>query len=293
LDRALNDKSWHCITQDKIITYILFDSLGLPYPRLKAVFDDAPRHVPGVPCLTTVEGLRAFLAEARFPLFAKPVGGAFGRGALAIRGFDSQTDSLALTSGDALSMDAFLQLHRAPQATANRGYLFQELIEPHPSLKGVCGDRLCGVRVIALLQETGPRIVGATLKITTGKNITDNIAHGDTGNLEAYVDAREGKVGTVVRYGPSGSFEPVVRHPDTGVPFSGLVIPGWSQFVDLVLRGAAAFPRLRYQHWDVAVGANGPVVLELNVAGELFGGLQSTTGRGWLEGPLSDELDRL
>ena len=293
LDRALNDKKWHCITQDKIITYLLLNSLGLPYPRLKAVFDDAPRYVAGVPCLTTIEGLRAFLADAQYPLFAKPVGGSFGRGALAIRGFDGQRDSLELTSGDTLSMDAFLHLHRTPQATKNRGYLFQEMIEPHPLLKEACGDRLCGVRVVAILNETGPRIVGATLKIPTGKNITDNIAQGETGNLEAYIDAGEGKVGSVVRYGPSGSFNPVVCHPDTGVPFVGLEIPRWSQFVDLVLRGASAFPRLRYQHWDVAVSASGPVVLELNVAGEFLGGVQATTGHGWLEGPLRDALDRL
>ena len=129
------------------------------------------------------------------------------------------------------------------------------------SLKSVCGDRLCGVRIVAILQEAGPRVVGATLKIPTGKNMTDNIAHGETGNLGAYIDAGEGTIGSVVRYGPLGSFSTVVCHPDTGAPFLGLKVPGWSQFVDLVLRGASAFPGLRYQHWDIAVGADGPVVL--------------------------------
>lgn len=188
-------------------------------------------------------------------------------------------------------MDAFLELHRSPQATGNREYLFQELIEPHPSLAEVGGDRLCSVRVVVILEETGPRILGATLKVPTGANITDNFARGESGNLMAEVDVGEGTAERIVGKGPS-DFEPVACHPDTGVPFGRLGIPEWTPLVEVVLRGAPAFPRLRYQHWDVAVSAKGPVALELNVAGAL-GMLQWRSGRGWLVGPLSDVIDRV
>jgi hypothetical protein len=286
LDRALNDEKWHCITQDKVITYMLLDSLGLPHPRIEAVFDPTPRNVGRAPHLRTAEELRGFLAGATFPLFGKPVGGAYGQGALSLLGFDRERDALLLKHGDPLPVGAFLDRQRSPSATGNPGYLFQELVKPHPSIVERCGDRLSTARVIVLLEGGEPRVLAALLRMPVGSSVVDNFVGGRTGNLVGHVDVEDGRVLRVVG-GVAPDIKPVASHPDTKQSFDGFVVPGWKEVVGVAVRGAPAFPRLRFQHWDVAVSERGPLVLEVNIKGGLVI-LQWASGRGCFVPPLSD-----
>jgi Sugar-transfer associated ATP-grasp len=58
----------------------------------------------------------------------------------------------------------------------------------------------------------------------------------------------------------------------------------------LCLTAATAYPGLRLQNWDIAIGDRGPVILEVNVEGSMDLH-QLAGGRGILDGALAAALD--
>ena len=103
-------------------------------------------------------------------------------------------------------------------AYRRHGYIFQELLRPHPDLTTICGDRLSTARVVVLVHEDGPRILHAVWKIPVGQNPADNFWR--TGNMLGLVDATSGRVTRVVQ-GSGPDRTEVEVHPDTGQPGAG------------------------------------------------------------------------
>jgi hypothetical protein len=271
LDRALNPASWLGVTTDKLNQYAIFQGLGIPVPAIFAVYHPGGRYFGEVPSVVGEDALARFLRdEMPYPFFSKPAHGSFGRGTYAVRAFDAASGCLELASGAWLPVAEFIAQCRPRPGVYpwESGYLFQELIEPHPELVGLCGPRLSSVRMIVLQGEEGPRLFRAIWKITTGDNVADNFEHGAKGNLLGTLDPESGEVERVIGgTGPGG--REVTAHPDTGVPFAGFRVPEWQRFREVCLQAATAFPALRMQHWDIAIGARGPVVLEVNIGGDL------------------------
>jgi hypothetical protein len=49
----------------------------------------------------------------------------------------------------------------------------------------------------------------------------------------------------------------------------GYRLPHWDATVALCLHAAAALPGVRFQCWDIALVADGPILLEVNYFGEV------------------------
>ncbi len=271
LDARLNHRSWHGMTTDKLIQYSIFKGLGIPIPKIYAVYHPSRRYFGQAPSIRDPEALREFLRrDIAYPFFSKPAHGSFGDRAAAVRSYHQATDRLELLSGDEMALSDYVaECHPREGAYPwQSGYLFQEYLSPHPEILPVCGPRLSSVRMIILLSDAGPRVFRAIWKIATGKNVVDNFQHGAKGNLLATLDAETGAVGRVIR-GLGPEQEVVRANPDTGKPFQGFRIPQWPLLVDICLTAATSFPGLRLQHWDIAISARGPVVLEVNIGGDL------------------------
>jgi len=57
----------------------------------------------------------------------------------------------------------------------------------------------------------------------------------------------------------------VEHHPDSGARLVGTCLPYWQQCLELVVRAhAQAFERFVFLGWDVAIGADGPLLIETN-----------------------------
>jgi hypothetical protein len=275
LGAALNDRRWKAVCDDKLLSYALLAGLGLPFPEVRGVYDAEGRSFGAVPVLTSPHALAAFLREGmRYPFFAKPVQSSYGVGSSAVLACDVERDTLSLATGEELDVDTYV---RSYVVAARGGYVFQELIRQHPALVRIAGDGVGSLRMIVLRGDDGPRLFRSVWRIPVGTNITDNFRHGSQGNLVAEVDRESGRVGMVVQ---AVTFDPAATasdrrrlgvaiedHPDTGQRITGTTLPHWDRIVATSLTAAAALPGLRYQSWDVAIGPDGPLMLELNYRG--------------------------
>jgi glutathione synthase/RimK-type ligase-like ATP-grasp enzyme len=54
-------------------------------------------------------------------------------------------------------------------------------------------------------------------------------------------------------------------HPDNGAAIEGRRVPCWTEAKSLAEDCVTAFPELRFAGLDIAIGVDGPVVIEMNV----------------------------
>jgi hypothetical protein len=262
IHHACNPSSWYTLAHDKLIFQATAMGLGLPMPKLRAIYH--PTRVAGpLPQARDAEGLKDLLVNGLTgPLFAKPIDGMYSIGAVAI---DRAPDGQGfIANGHAVSAD---DLVRYLGFREGRGYLFQDRLNPHPRIRGVIGDRLPSLRVLVLVDGQGlGRPISAVVKLPAGDQAADNYWRDD--NL---LGAVELETGTVIRAinGWGRGLEVVDAHPDTGVRLAGATLPQFEETMALVRRAAAAFSGIRTQSWDIALSDTGPVVMELNFGGDL------------------------
>jgi glutathione synthase/RimK-type ligase-like ATP-grasp enzyme len=261
LIRQCNPPHWWLLAHDKLVFYALLQGLGLPVPATRAVYHPSRRFGTAM-ALADPAALAAYLrAGMTYPGFAKPATGIRSIGVAALEAYDAATDRLVLKGGQALAVEAFareLERYRAD------GYLFQEMLRPHPDLEKAVGPRLATVRLIILLEDAGPAILYALCKIPVGDNPADNFWR--PGNLLAALDA-DGRITRVVQGTGPEQREPD-NHPDTGGRLQDLTIPDWPALTALALQAATAFPGLRMQAWDIAPTDRGPILVEVNIGGD-------------------------
>ena len=78
---------------------------------------------------------------------------------------------MILQNGTELENDRFLD---AFTFRISGGVLFQELLRPHPALAELCGERICSVRMVTLMDNSGPRLISTVWKVGTGRSMADN-----------------------------------------------------------------------------------------------------------------------
>ncbi|MEZ4330740.1 MAG: sugar-transfer associated ATP-grasp domain-containing protein [Myxococcota bacterium] len=146
------------------------------------------------------------------------------------------------------------------------GCVIQERVHNHAAIEQLSGSRyLQTVRFYTLLDRTGtPRLLHAYFKLIAGDNFIDNFRAGDTGNLLALPDLEDGMLGPALAPDRRGRLVEVRRHPDTGARIDGIRLPDWAAARALAFEAARAFAPLRLVGWDVAIGPDGPILIEGN-----------------------------
>jgi len=276
-----NEPAWHALCDDKLAFHTAMTGAGIPVPALLAIWHPGGKRQPGVPAFETAAGLAAHLRNGiDYPFFGKPVHAGFGNGAALALEYARERDSIVLDGVGPVAVGAFvggLSAHRAD------GYLFQKPVKPHPELAEACAQRLTTVRAMVLADADGPHLYRAIWKIPRAASIVDNFRKGTTGTMLGHVDVESGEVLRVTR-GYGLALESVRDHPDTGLALAGRRLPDWEAFRRITLAAARALPGLRFQHWDIALAADGPVALEINLfAGGGTETSQIVAGVGLLE----------
>jgi hypothetical protein len=260
----LSDIRWEGMVTDKLILYALFKQFDLPYPKIYAAAFNYKRNYGKAPTFNDPSKLANFIRESiPYPFFCKPVKGCYGHGAYRVEEYIKSTDHLILSDSSSLSvMDFIFSLSDGD----GFGFLFQEAASVNTEIKEICGNVVSGCRIIMLLDDDGAYPFRIIWKIPTGKNHVDNFDHGRYGNMIADIDVKTGIVNRVI----SSDGDNLVLnqlHPSTNFDFVGYKLPDWDNFISTAIKAAECFPGFRIQHWDLGITNSGPIIYELNSAG--------------------------
>lgn len=261
LQMKVNDSTAFADLDDKQRFADKCKQTGIPTPTVLAVVA-ATGEASTPPVLSGTLALTRFLNDqGPRDLVFKMLKGTYGYGFWAMR-----SDGRMLTSlkdGIAYSPDAFLKVLSAVPSR----YLVQPRLVPCQELAPVMpGQALGTVRVVTYAQRDGTVVVPwAFIKLPVSGQVSDNFAHGTSGNLVCGIDVTAGSM--THAFGKKRGEQLMTkftRHPETDAPVMGRGVPRWTEIVSLCIRAAATFPRVRTIGWDVAVTDDGLVVLEGN-----------------------------
>ncbi len=253
------------LMEDKIFFFERCVEHNLPTPQVLAVLN--PNRLPmvgrkNIPELRNEDDLQRFLTNNnKRPLMFKRTTGSYGLGMLSVT---SDSGKAYDHTGKELSVKSIWEHCRAwPEV-----FMVQDHMEPDESLKSLMPGRALGTfRVVTYLRKDNKTvdIVYAVAKFPLVGAINDNFHHGATGNLLCGIDINNGKLKDA--WGKKQGktvVSRVLRHPDTGVAFTGMDIPFWSNILEVAVHAAQSFKELRTVGWDIAVTNSGIFIIEGN-----------------------------
>jgi len=140
-------------------------------------------------------------------------------------------------------------------------WLVEEYLEQHPTLAALNPSSVNTIRIWVLRRvDGGSEIVTAYLRIGRAGSTVDNV---QSGGIVAGIDPKFGTLHAAQDADMGRNF--YACHPDHGTRIEGVSLPYWLEVQRISKIALGAFPELRFAGLDIAIGAEGPMVLELNV----------------------------
>jgi hypothetical protein len=263
---------WFACVSDKLLFNTMMGGYGLPVLATRGYYH-ARFALPAFGGMRTAADIHRFLRECtEYPLFGKPTGAAKSLGIVALDAYDAATDEVVLGGGRRVGAGALAS--EIAQAY-DTGYLFQERGQPHPDVRALSGDSIATVRVYTTYTEKGPRVLRSCWKLPAGGNVADNFWRG---NILAALDPGTGVITRAIQGTGLDQVE-LEAHPDTGARLIGARVPDWQRLIQTALLGAEILDTVPLLGWDIAPGADGPILIEANNTPD-FRLVQMAEGRG-------------
>lgn len=142
----------------------------------------------------------------------------------------------------------------------NKGCIIEALIEQHPALKRINPYCVNTIRITTIKEDSDVHLISAMFRCGTRDTPVDNWFQG---GITAAVDLETGIIFT------KGVAKVPIRkehlkHPVSGVVFTGFQIPYWEEAVAMVKSIAGEIDDVRLVGWDVAITSSGPCIVEGN-----------------------------
>ncbi len=265
-------------------------TFGIPTPRSYGLFDPDFGYTPSRESFRSADDIKRVINSNNLQEFViKPAGGAKGTGITVI----TSRRGDKFISGDDHEYD-FAGLHRLMLDGFNTGLphhrecvLLQERVRQHPAFDEINPNCTNTIRVMTFVNDAGEvEIIGRIIKFGRGKTMVDNV---DKGAMMAAID-ENGTIGPLVKYS-SAELEYIDRHPDTGAQIADNKLPYFEEAIALVRQAQQRLPQLRSLGFDIAITANGPVIIE----GNAWWGIlpQTITRQGFISPGMREVLNRI
>lgn len=242
--------------RDKVMYTALLTQLGLSTTQTQAVVHRG-RVFGNIATLRNPEQVEDFLrTSAVYPLFAKPCEGAASVGSALIEG--REAESLRLGNGRIVPIAQFA---REVVADYPEGFILQSAIRQHDAMTAMTGASVGTLRVVTLRDENGISPLYTVWKVPSPTAMSDNFWQ--SGSMVALVDDDSGQV-RQCNIGSGPAAEWIDKHPVSDLAFQGYQIPHWDKVIDTACAGHGLFPEFGIVGWDIAVGPDGPVIIECN-----------------------------
>jgi len=144
--------------------------------------------------------------------------------------------------------------------------VIEEYVVQHPEMNRLCSACINTVRVVSISSNSKPvtksgkylDLAYCAVRIGRGDSVVDN---NHSGGMIAAVDQDTGKILTSAADQDGNVYE---YHPVTLTAIKGFTIPYFFEAIELVRKIIIEKEIEGYLGWDVAISANGPVIIEVN-----------------------------
>lgn len=258
---TINSPFYQKVSQNKVCEKAVLSLLGIPTPTfIGSLHDQRGLSLSGGPLTGAADLEQLLLANPWIDrLCFKPVEGFGGQGFRAAQVMRGDRLQLRLLDSDATcSLPDFLA--QKLEFTRGAGYIIEEYLEQHPELALLNPSSVNTLRVWASCVEGKLSVIDAFLRVGGRGSLVDNTSRG----AQIFrVDLDTGVIGD----GVSKTIynERFHSHRDSGERISGRTLPFWPESLRLAGQAIVAFPGIGFAGVDVAITAQGPVVIELNV----------------------------
>lgn len=258
---AKNDPLYRKISQDKLVEKAYLACLGIPrteylgflHPEIGIAADQTPLRTPNdmVQMLDSIQGTKIVMKRRE------------GWGGYAVRVFKKTAGPVTglecLKTGELISLTE--EDSKESELFDQGGWLVEDYFEQHSVMRSFNTSSVNTLRMWVMQDNDNakPVFLGGYLRVGRENAVVDNQS---SGGVVCPIDSNTGEVaaaqdGTIAR-------EESDNHPDHGAQLRGAVIPFWHESKELALRALAVFPQMNFCGLDVAIGPNGPVIVELN-----------------------------
>lgn len=276
---GINSVGFSLLTRDKTIFQVISLGLNVPVTDIFATYGRRAEIRPWSVLLSEDDLIQFLRKPGTEQIFIKPDNLQRGHGTLALgKRFDENSWKQA-PSGKLISMDEVLNHFKDHSRV--KTWIFQRLIKPMPFTERIVPGVVCTVRIVTLVINGNGVILYSIVRFGDGKTAADNY---DGAGVVAQVDVESGCIGDTVVF-ENGLPLYGKNHVHTGVKITGEIIPDWDMIKAAVSESALKYSWFNCLGWDVALAADGPIILEANSMPGFYA-FQVTSRRGLLEGPL-------
>jgi hypothetical protein len=271
--------SYECVLKDKFVFGEVLGALGFPTPEIVAfclgdrVHWTSPRRTTGYDELARLDRLDAF---------CKPFLGECAEGAFRLKA----EGGMFVRSGAEIPLAKL-------RGILEEGYIIQRYVVQHPAMARLHSNSVATLRLVTINAGDEIVLLESCLKMGTGASIVSNFA---AGGLIGEIDPATGKLVKDFYGNPAHGGGRMQKHPDSGVVFDGFEVPFYFEAVAMAKELHRRLYGLRSIGWDIAIGPNGPVIIEGNDNWELtqspITGMKKAfyelmPDRGWRAGPVN------
>ncbi len=140
--------------------------------------------------------------------------------------------------------------------------IVEKTIVQHPQMGRLYPDSVNSLRMFTFTDGQSAWLLQTIMKIGNG-GVVDNFS---SGGMYTFVD----EAGQVVAPAVDRDDNIFHTHPVTGTQIEGFMVPFMAQASQLVCQAALTVPQIGYVGWDVAITADGPVIIEGNAYPGVF-----------------------
>ncbi|MCK8520568.1 hypothetical protein M0D21_03250 [Aquimarina sp. D1M17] len=140
-------------------------------------------------------------------------------------------------------------------------FICQEVVQQHELINKIYEHSVNTIRFDTYIDKNNQiHILSAFMRFGRGGNVVDN---GSAGGFYLSINLEEGTLKgyshQLMKYGG----ERLQVHPDTNIVFDGYKIPYFEESCALIKKAVSYIPD-RIIGWDIAIGENGPIIIEGN-----------------------------
>ena len=150
-------------------------------------------------------------------------------------------------------------------------YLWEEFFIQHPKMNELYDKSVNTLRIITFFDGSKTHVLESVIKMGNGGHL-DNFG---AGGMYSILDDR----GEVLYPAFDGEGDAYPVHPASETPIVGFQVPLFDDVIRLVTKASQRIPQVPYVGWDVAIGPNGPVLIEGNYNTGVFQMKPSLSGQ--------------